>query len=372
MPGFNSNLTHIQPSASMKIGLSVNDSSLFNLSIGVPDLPPPETIATLVQTYGNSNRFPYVPSRGSLKARENLSCILFPADERPDPESGFILVNGAKYGIYLTLKTCTNPGDTVVLMEPYWLSYPQMAFSLGLKTVFWKPSFSEENSLSFDLTWFEDYCRIHRPSALIFNNPNNPSGKVFDADFIGKLSSLTARYDCWLIIDEVYKHQTYSGDFPAIPPAEHIVRIGSLSKSISVPGLRLGYIAASSTMIEKADLLNQHLLTCVCAISNYVGEEISAETFHKYREYSTGIYLKRFEEFNRLFSGKFQIIKAEASFYALIKPLENSSGEVTSYLKEHFRILATPGAAYGDWFSDFARICLTVDLKVLAENIHKS
>lgn len=344
----------------------------MNLSIGVPDLSPPESISTLVQAYGKSNSFPYVPSRGTLKARENLSEILFPLAERPNPEDEFILVAGAKYGIYLSLKTCTNPGDTVVFMEPYWLSYPPMAYSLGLKTECWKPSFSEDHSLSFDLQWFDDYCRSHRPTALIFNNPNNPSGKVFDADFIEKLSILTARHDCWLIIDEVYKHQTYSGEFPAVPPSEHIVRIGSLSKSISLPGLRLGYIAGNAKMIEKADLLNQHLLTCVCSISNYVAEELSADTFHNYRVYSTNVYRNRFEEFNRLFSGTFQIIKAEASFYALIKPLNQSSEEVTSFLRNHYRILATPGSAYGNWFSDFARICLTVDLKLLTENIQKS
>lgn len=353
----------------MKIGLAANDSSFLNLSIGIPDLPPPDSIGALVREYGISNRFPYVPSRGSLKARNNLSAILFPPDERPDPETEFILVNGAKYGIYLSLKTCTNPGDTVVFMEPYWLSYPPMAYSLGLNTVCWKPSFTKKFSLSFDLQWFEDYCCKHRPAALIFNNPNNPSGMVFDAEFIAKLSSITANYNCWLIIDEVYKHQTFSGDFPSISAAEHIIRIGSLSKSISVPGLRLGYITASSGMIEKADLLNQHLLTCVSSVSNYLAEEISEVTFFQYLAYSRNVYRNRFEEFNRLFSGKFQIIKSEASFYALIKPLENTSEEVTSYIKEHYRILATPGAAYGDLFSEFARICLTVDLKLLEEYI---
>jgi aspartate/methionine/tyrosine aminotransferase len=367
MLSFNQGLQNIQPSASMKLGLSAIDPDLLNLSIGIPDLPPPAEVGAMIGEFVRRNQFPYVPSRGSLKARKNLSALLFSEEERPDPETEISLTAGAKFGIYLSLKTCTSFGDDVVIMEPYWLSYPPMAYSLGLSIFWWKPGLSDDGTLSFDLAWLEDHCKRNRPKALIFNNPNNPSGLVFSPDFISELSRITLENDCWMIVDEVYKHHTFSGVLPTFPKAKNIVRIGSLSKSVSLPGLRLGYIAAPKAMLEKADLLTQHLLTCANAISNFVAEELQESVFESYRQLSIQTYRSRYQDFINLFSNQFHILKSEASFYALVKPKANFEGEVSEYLKKEYRILTTPGAAYGEWFSDYARICLTVDSQVLKD-----
>lgn len=365
MFSFNKALELIEPSASMKLGLEANNSSLLNLSIGIPDIKPPLEVGNWVEEFSKGGSFPYISSRGTLLARQNLSQILFGEGERPDPDTEIFLTAGAKFGIYLSLKTCASFGDEVVLMEPYWLSYPAMAQSLGLKVNLWKPAVTESGELDFSLDHFEEICKKGSPKALIFNNPNNPSGKVFDNDYIEKLIDICTRYACWLLVDEVYKHHVFSFRPTEFPKAANVIRIGSLSKSLSLPGLRLGYVTGPKNFIEKADLLSQHVLTCITPISNFVAEKLTDNLFLNFIKSSVQVYSDRYDRFCSIFTDSFFILKSAASFYVLVKSKGPISESVTEHLASQFGIISTPGSAYGEMFTDFARICLTVDSSVL-------
>lgn len=362
---FNRALELIEPSASMKLGLEAATSSMLNLSIGIPDIKPPVEVGKWVEEFSKGGSFPYISSRGTLTARQNLSQILFGDKERPDPATEIFLTAGAKFGIYLSLKTCTSFGDEVVLMEPYWLSYPAMTHSLGLKINLWKPVVNKTGELEFSLDEFEKTCKVKSPKVLLFNNPNNPSGKVFSDDFIEKLIAITAKYGCWLIVDEVYKHHVFNLRPTEFPKSPNVICIGSLSKSLSLPGLRLGYVTGPKAFVDRADLLSQHVLTCITPISNFVAEKLTAEIFQNFIKSSVQVYSDRYIRFCSLFADSFFILKSEASFYVLVKSKEPLVGSITDQLATQFGVISTPGSAYGEMFNDFARICLTVDSSVL-------
>ncbi len=356
----------------MKVGLTESKIPVTNLAIGVPDLKCPDEVVAVIQQAAAEFQFSYVPSKGSRKALLNLKNLLFKNESNILPEKNLLLVNGAKYGIYLSLKTICNDGDSVLAMQPYWLSYPEIIYSLGLKYHSCNPTIAASGTLDFDLSEIEKTVREKNITAFVLNNPNNPSGKVFELDWIVKLNSILKKYNCWLLIDEVYRELVFNRNKPnnfSIED-ENIIRIGSLSKSLSIPGLRLGYIAASGIMIAQADLFNQHIETCVNSLSCYLMENLPEETFHTFTQNSSAIYRSRFEAVQKILAGsKLKMLLSEASFYVLVDfgSYFKSGGEACDFLSRELNIHAVPGLPYGNQFEQYIRICLTLPENMLVE-----
>ena len=118
---YNSILSTIEPSASMKTGLGIHKSDYINLAIGIPDIETPLEIKNILAEISKNDNYSYIPTRGTENALNNLINVVLNSDEAITEEN-VSLVSGAKFGIFLSLKTVTNPGDTVVVIEPYWLS----------------------------------------------------------------------------------------------------------------------------------------------------------------------------------------------------------------------------------------------------------
>jgi len=361
---YSSHFQKIKPSASMQAGL-LEDAHLYsNLAIGVSDLAPPAQIESLVREFGRQNYLPYVASKGSRKARTNLSNIIF-RNEEIDPE-GIMLVNGAKWGLHLALMGILNPGDHVVLMEPYWLSYPEMISLQYGQSVFWKPEISLDGTIQFSFDALLEIMEKQRPKVLILNNPNNPSGMLFPRVFVDKVAEILQQFDAWLIIDEVYKDLLFSraDEKEFYSSGENIIRIGSFSKSIACPGLRLGYIQAKPDFIAFLDKMNQHIQTCITGLSHFIIENLDKKVYLDYILYSSEIFHSRYSVMEACLKGsKFKHLKGMASFYALIdfSSFANGGEATCKKLFADSKILATPGGAYGQSFSDYVRICLTVD-----------
>jgi len=364
----------IKPSASMQAGL-LEDAYLFsNLAIGVSDIPPPIGVNSLIQSYSKQNFYPYVASKGSKVARENLSRIIF-RNKEVDPDE-ILLVNGAKWGLNLALMGILDPGDSVVLMEPYWLSYPEMVSLHYCKSVFWKPQVTENGELIFSIDELNIIIEKFKPKVLILNNPNNPSGMLFKKDFVDKISSILIQNDCWIIIDEVYKDLLFSkkdeSEFYSF--GDNIIKIGSFSKSIACPGLRLGYIHANPNFIAHIDKMNQHMQTCITGLSHFIIENLDLDEYLTYIYTSSKIFHRRYSVLeNSLKNTQFSHLKSSASFYALVnfQSMSKTGEESCKILFNNYKILATPGGAYGNSFSSYVRICLTIEENKLLEIFEK-
>ena len=97
---------------------------------------------------------------------------------------------------------------------------------------------------------------------MILNNPNNPSGRILNKEFLSGLSHFLNKNSIWLILDEVYKDLTFSGTrdlHKGLTNYTNVVRIGSLSKSMAIPGMRIGYVVGNSDFVENFNLFNQHI-----------------------------------------------------------------------------------------------------------------
>lgn len=368
----NNNLSKIRPSLSMTKGLQGKTAGLTNLSIGVPDISCPEVVVELIRELASKREFGYVASRGTPQALQNLKELLFVRSAEIKPEKNLMLVNGAKYGIYLALKTLCNPGNSILLLEPFWLSYPDITSSLGLNTITCSPAVSSDGGTHYDLQKLHRILDHSKISVVVINNPNNPSGKILSKQWLDDLNKLLVTKGIWLLIDEVYKDLVFDSakesEFDLY--ADNIVRVGSLSKSLSIPGMRLGYICGPERLIGSADLFNQHIQTCVNSLACRLLEHLPVAEFRKFVALCSKEYKDRYRDVGQILrETKLKLLKSEASFYGMVDFSEYfpSGEEACEFLLSKLKILAVPGRPYGDSFATYVRICFTLPRERLKE-----
>ena len=372
---FNSVINHILPSASMKIGLNSNDSELTNFAIGAPDIAPPDKLLELLRNRATESNYSYTPTMGSSQGRKNIANILSDSEQELSPDN-LLLCEGAKYGIYLTLKAVCQRQSKVLVVEPYWLSYPQIIASLDLQMVIYSPESIENGRLQYNFNELINRAISEKVSAVIINNPNNPSGQIITQNIIQNLAVELMNAGIWLIIDEVYKELIYeiNNKESFNITGENVIRVGSFSKSLCVPGLRLGYIVSQSSTLEKLSLLNQHIQTCPNSFSLSIAESISKETVIEHSAYCSKIYQLRYKALRKsIANSRLELLQCDSSFYAFMDfsaHFSNASEACKSLLVKH-KILSTPGSEYGNSFNTYVRICLTLPENIISEKFNK-
>ena len=363
MMRFNSALSEILPSASMKIGLNDVDASYTNFAIGAPDIDPPQEVIDIIRERASIARHPYTPTIGSALARRNIATIL--SDSTTEVSSdNVVLCEGAKYGIYLALNAICSAGDSVMMLEPYWLSYPNMTAALRLKNVFFQPTLSG-GRLHYDFDSMARQAVAEKVRAIIINNPNNPSGQIIESDDLVALASVLRKYGIWLLIDEVYKDLVYDSTWVGTfnIPGSNVIRVGSFSKNLCVPGLRVGYLVGEKDALKQIVLLGQHIETCPNTYALAVAESINVQTIRLHAGKCSKIYSDRFDALVEcLENSRIKLLKSDSSFYAFadFAAIAPSGLDACALLADKHKILATPGHEYGESFKTFVRICLTI------------
>lgn len=363
MPSFNSILQHIQPSASMKRGLVSNPESFFNFAIGQPDIEPPAEVLDILKNRTLNGKYPYTQTPGSQKARENLAHLLSNEIHQVNLEE-VILCDGAKFGIYISLLAVCNRGDKVLVLEPYWLSYPHILTALDLKMVSYAPN-NKAGQLEYDTEKIIEVALNQGVKAIILNNPNNPSGQILPLEVIQKLVQRCEENGIWVVLDEVYIELVYDqkNRIATSFRARNLIRVGSFSKSLCVPGLRAGYMVAQPESLQQILLLMQHTQTCVNSFALSLVENISKSTLLEHSAMCSKTYQARFQVLHSLFSeAGIPVLPVSSSFYAFadFSHVDKDSEKSCDWLSDKWKVISTPGHEYGQSFSSYVRICLTL------------
>jgi aminotransferase len=177
-----------------------------------------------------------------------------------DPETQLVVTCGSTEAMMAAMLTVCNPGDKVVVFSPFYENYAADAILSGAEPLYvplTPPDFA------LDTERLEDAFR-QRPKALILCNPANPSGKVFSRQELEIIAALAARYDTFVITDEVYEHIVYAPYehtyFATLPGMfERTLSCGSLSKTYSITGWRLGYLIAPAAICDGARKVHDFL-----------------------------------------------------------------------------------------------------------------
>ncbi|MPL65656.1 Methionine aminotransferase [bioreactor metagenome] len=232
-----------------------------NLAQGFPDFSAPLEIKQAAVDAIMADHNQYAITWGSKPLRDSIAWkIKRDYDVDLDPESQITVCCGATEGMVATLLATVNPGDEVIIFEPFYENYGPDVILCGAtpKYVQLKPP-----TFSFDAQELAD-AFSDRTRAIIINTPNNPTGKVFTREELNLIADLCIKHDALAITDEIYEHILYDG-------AEHIplwslpgmanrtVSINSISKTYSVTGWRIGFVTASPEITQSVRKVHDFL-----------------------------------------------------------------------------------------------------------------
>lgn len=228
----------------------------INLSIGQPDFDVPAEIQDAAIEAIRRGRNAYSPTQGIEPLREKLGARV--AEELPGQNRRLFVTSGTSGGLMLALLSLVDPGDEVIVFDPYFVMYPALVGVVGGRAVF------VDTYPDFRI----DIARVAaaitpRTKAILFNSPANPTGAVASAAEVRGLAELAAERNLALISDEIYR--TFCYDEPFVSPARFnpdVLVVDGLSKSHGMTGWRLGFAHGPPAVIEEMIKLQQYSFVC--------------------------------------------------------------------------------------------------------------
>lgn len=230
-----------------------NRAKGYNLSQGLPDFDTPTPLKEAAIAAINLERNQYPVTFGEQVLREAISKKALRYNKIVcDPETDITVTCGATEAMIATLKAIINPGDEIIVFEPFYENYgPDAALSgavtryVTLNAPDWSYSYDELSS-AFN----------QKTKAIIINTPNNPTGKVFSTEELMEIAGLCIKWDCYAITDEIYEHILYDGaqhiSIASLPGMEdRTITINSISKTYSVTGWRVGWAIADQRITQR-------------------------------------------------------------------------------------------------------------------------
>lgn len=227
---------------------------VYNLSAGQLPIKPPQEFIEKIQAQLNFLKsYQYSPVAGVGELRKKIADQHAKSRHISNENLDVILSNGSKQSIYFALGALIDPGDEVILLAPYWVSYPEMIKFWGGVPITIKSNVFDAFSPAM-----EDIVKALTPrtKAIIVNSPNNPAGVHYSEQWMKSLALVLKDYpDLWIISDEVYSSLVYYDPAPTyfyqLAPEllERTISIGAISKTLAATGLRLGWAIAPSQVV---------------------------------------------------------------------------------------------------------------------------
>jgi len=242
---------------------------VVNFAGGEPDFDAPEFIRLAVKEAVDGGFSKYTPSCGLPDLRAAIAEKLTNQNKIPTKPEEVIVTSGAKYAIYVALLTLCAPDDEVIIPSPHWVSYPEMVQLIGAKAKFLTTL--EENTFKINP---EDLAKAITPKTkvLILNYPSNPTGATYSRAELEAIHEVIKDKNIFVISDEIYEVLSYDSrehvSFASSPEAaKRTITVNGFSKSYSMTGWRLGYLAGPAEIINQASKIIDHTTSCACALS---------------------------------------------------------------------------------------------------------
>lgn len=343
--------------------LRSNGVEIIDLSVGDPDLPPPEEVLRALSVAAlDPRQHRYSSSRGEGFLREAVSRwyhVRFGV--KVDPSSEVCITWGSKDGLANVLRAIADPGDKVLVPDPGYPVYGTGAARLARC----RPV---ELVLERARGFLPDLSSMGGCGAklMFLNYPNNPTGATATREFLKEVVDFAMDEGCIICYDNAYSELSFAGIQPSIlqiPDAlECAVEVHSLSKTFSMPGDRIGFMVGNRTVIESLVKLKSQVdsgcpvyiqSAAACALSMYESPNPPSPVENNIRSYR--------ERMERAVKGLselgFPCQPAKATFYLWLDLGKDTSRFVDDLLRAG--VLVTPGKAFGRSGSSFIRLALT-------------
>jgi len=327
-----------------------------NFSIGQPDFDVPDALKDEAIKAIKAGQNKYSQTVGDSLLREKIAGQV--KEEFGWSNPAVLVTSGVSGGLLLAFMTLVNPGDEVIMPDPYFVMYKHVVNMLGGKCVF------VDSYPDFNLPVEKIAESITDKTKLILlNSPCNPTGVVFSEQRIKALAEVAAKKDVPILTDEIYERFCYDGRCVSIATYyDNVLLLRGFSKPYAMTGWRLGYAAAGESLkgvIEEMTKIQQY--TFVCAPTPFQKAAIAA------LDYDISDYVKAYRRKRDLIydglQDKFELVNPGGAFYAFVKA---PGGSGTAFVEKAIKnnVLIIPGNVFSEKDTHFRISYATSDEKI--------
>jgi len=313
----------------------------IDLSIGFPEDNTPDHIKLAGIEAIRNNHTRYTSTNGMAALRKAIAKKLESENKVPSGPDHVTIMPGITTGILLSYIAILDPGDEVLIPDPYFPPYKELAVMLGAKAVL------VDTAPSFQLT--PDLIRPHitsRTKAIVVNTPNNPSGAVYPEHELRKIAELAKEHDLIVISDEVYEYFCYDDRHFSIGSVyPNTLTLNGFSKSFAMTGWRIGYISGPPAIVEAINELLQYTVFS----SSSVGQHAAlAALRHRSLDIGTRYRTKRDQSRSILEKTFPNIQGGQGAFFFFLKlPGQSPDMKFVNQLS-HRGVIVLPGSAFSN------------------------
>lgn len=359
--------------------LRSSGKNVIPFSAGEPDFPTPETIKQAAMKAIAENYSHYASNRGLPELRRILSGMLKKGTSVSyDPESEILITSSGAEALNNAILAFVNPGDEVMIPTPAFVSYKNLVRLAG--GTFIDVPLRPENGFQLDADEIERHI-TPRTKMLILNNPNNPSGTVYDREVLEKVGELAVRYDLLVLSDEMYSRLVYDGaqfvSMASLPGMkERTIVVSGFSKTYAMTGWRLGYLAADRTLASAVLKVHQYSTTCSPTfIQKGLVDSLELPETEKAVEEMLVAFARRREMILRglqAIDGISPVIP-KGAFYVMadVSATGLSGADFAMKLLEESNVATVPAIGLGDSCGDYIRISYAASDQDITEGLHR-
>ncbi|MBP1657961.1 MAG: aspartate transaminase [Bacteroidetes bacterium] len=302
----------------------------------------------------NTGDIKYTPTEGIPSLRKAIIRYTEENYDRVVAPENVMVSGGAKQALFNLLFTLVNPQEEVIVLAPYWVSYPEM-----IKMVYGVPVIvtPEDGSFVPRMQDIEQAVSSYT-KAIIVNSPNNPSGAIYSADLIARLVEFCERKGIYLIMDDIYHKLVFEGKRPASAYTftdkdienTRVISINGISKLYGMTGFRIGWVIAPRKIVQVMTNVQAQTTSCTSVILQAAAEgaltglQSVVDTLRMTLENNRNVMVQELRAFNGV-----RIIPPDGTYYCLpdFRAYNTSSVELSRFLLKKALVVTVPGKEFG-------------------------
>ncbi len=328
---------------------------VVSLAVGEPDFPTPACVRAAAIAAIEAGKTRYTESAGIPELRRAVAEKFRRENALPFATEDTVLIScGAKHSIMNALHAICNPGDRVLVIAPYWVSYPAMITLAGAEPVILATT--SEDGFKLKAEQLRSLLNA-RVACVIVNSPCNPTGAMYAREELDDLATVLADHDCYIISDEIYEKLAYSREHVSIgslePVADRTITVNGCSKAYAMTGWRIGFMTGPPEVIAQAAKVQSQDTSNPTTVAQY-----AALAALECADADVARMRARFAERRQLLLSLLATVPhvrafpPDGAFYVWldIRSLlgaQRSSHEFATELLEQYYVATVPGEAFG-------------------------
>lgn len=348
--------------------------AVIHLGIGEPKNKTPLNAILASAAKLTSGEVKYTPADGTPALKKAIIRYTEENYNRLVSPENVIVTNGAKQSLFNIFYSILNPQDEVIVLAPYWVSYPEI-----IKMCMGRPVIVTPEDGSFTPNFAEIERAVTASTrAIIVNSPNNPSGAIYPPELIQKLVDFCERKGIFLVCDDIYHKLVFDGKEAA--PAyrftnhdvetSHVIVVNGVAKVYGMTGFRVGWVVAPRQLVRVMTNVTAQTTSGVSPVSQAAAEgalnglQDVVEAIRLQIQNNREVLLQEM----RTFSGA-RLIKPQGTFYALpdLRAFNGNSVEISRFLLKKAMVVTVPGKEFG--MEGHIRLSISGSVKDVTEGI---